>query len=220
MLSGGVMSDKRNDFKRSVEFDLYKSELGNTLLKEYHIKSQLSKSELSNLYLLERKRDTRLFVLKAISSTMYMTHPIALKKYPGFTEITAVYETSAYRYVLKPYVPGIALSEKIATEGVMRPPDAHQLLIQMFDTTYRLLKEAPSLYIPNLKLEEIIIDSNMHAEILSIESIRCAPRDVEDYLLKRFNRLYMAMTGLEPPLEINTFNQWGYFLIASKGIHL
>lgn len=214
------MTDKKNDFKKSVEFDLYKSEFGSTLLKEYHIKSLLSKSDLSNLYLLERKCDGHLFVLKAISSIRYMAHPIALKKYPGLTEISAVYETTSYRYLLKRYADGEPLNAKIENEGLLTEADTHHVLLQIYETTYRLFKEVPSLYLPNLSTEHLIIDSNQNVTLLGIESIRCASREVEDYLFRCFNRLYTMMSGLERPAEINNFNQWGYYLIASKGIHL
>lgn len=63
-LLGEVMMKITNDFNKSVEFDLYKSEFGSALLEEYHISSKLS---YGATYLLTRKRDSSKFVLKAIS---------------------------------------------------------------------------------------------------------------------------------------------------------
>ena len=105
-LLGEVMLENTKDFGKSVEFDLYQSEFGNTLLEEYHISSQLG---TGTTYLLIRKCDGARFVLKAISycdNKGKASCAIAPFKYPGLLEIIRFAQTEAYDYLIMPYNEG------------------------------------------------------------------------------------------------------------------
>ena len=64
------MDGEKIDFKGSVEYDLFRSEDCCTLLKEYHIVSMLSMDTQSTHFLIKRKLDAMLFVLKSISYSL------------------------------------------------------------------------------------------------------------------------------------------------------
>ncbi|HAS74574.1 MAG TPA: hypothetical protein DCS67_10565 [Clostridiales bacterium UBA8960] len=106
-LLGEVMLKSTKDFGTSVEFDLYQSDFGNTLLEEYHIGSQLGSG---TTYLLIRKCDGARFVLKAISycdNISKTSCAIAPFKCPGMMEIVRFAQTETYDYLILPYSEGI-----------------------------------------------------------------------------------------------------------------
>ena len=73
------MDGEKTNFKGSVEYDLFRSEGCYKLLNEYHIVSMLSMDSNSTQFLIKRKQDDKLFVLKAIS---YALDPTILEHTP------------------------------------------------------------------------------------------------------------------------------------------
>lgn len=102
--------DITNDFRRSVEFDLYRSEFGSSLLEEYHISSKLGSG---TTFLLTRRSDLSKFVLKAISyceETSEALLAIAPFKCPGFSDVINVSISERFVYIVRAYVEGEIMS--------------------------------------------------------------------------------------------------------------
>lgn len=134
-LLGEVEMDITNDFRRSVEFDLYRSEFGSALLEEYHISSKLGSG---TTFLLTRKSDLSKFVLKAISYCDEISNTllaIAPFKCLGFSEIVDVSISERFIYIVRAYIEGEIMSisdiQKNNASGLRRMKQIVDVLINL-----------------------------------------------------------------------------------------
>ncbi|MBM7560840.1 serine/threonine protein kinase [Fusibacter tunisiensis] len=169
------MNRKFVEFEKSIEYDLYSSDYGTSLLEDYCIVDRIYEMPHTVLFKLIHLNSDALFTLKVIDKRILPYNDFnALQtlKHPNIAPIQAFGESDAYYYVVKPYFKGVSLYQYIRLHGPISEKRVHVYADQIASVLDYLHKQTPSFIYRDLKPSNIILTTEGKLVLIDVESIR------------------------------------------------
>ncbi len=169
------MSDNRQLFVNSVEYDLLTSDSGKAILEKYTLGRRLHEGVQSHVFSLFDIDTGRRFVLKAIPKGDANALDVFLLKNPengSLPRILDVFHSTRYVYVIREYVDGFTLSEMVGSQGPLPEEAAVQLGISLCDALSWLHHMSPPLVFRDVKPDNIVVAPDGEVKLIDTESIR------------------------------------------------
>lgn len=218
------MTDKKPDFKSSVEYDLSNSEVGLCFLEKYHLVDKIHQGMLSHVYIIEDKETQEPFILKAIRLDQCSCDLDLMKKisHPNIIKVHEAFETRKYLYLRKEFVKGITLEALINQKGPLEEKEVLEVALPLCDILAYLhsMDSSPAIY-RDLKPANIMVHVSGEIKLIDLDSIRQYKEEANK------DTIYIGTEGFAPPeqfgfgqtdirSDIYTFGTTLYYLLTGQ----
>ncbi|HHX12211.1 MAG TPA: serine/threonine protein kinase [Clostridiales bacterium] len=188
----------KNDFnfKDSVEYDLYNSDFGNRILDEYTLLDKIHQGGTSQVFVIRNNVSNKLYILKTVNYNRSDFNLEFLKDidHPGIVKVHNVFKTDKYWYVIKDFIEGENLEQKVDRDGAYDEEAVTDIAIELCDILDYLHNMGPSpLIYRDLKPSNLMMTPSGEIILIDLDSIRQFKKESQK------DTIYIGTEGFASP---------------------